>query len=51
MQAEAERILAVIEPGEYVVVLDERGRDLTTMSFTTDIARWRNERLDVVFII
>lgn len=51
MQAEAERILAVIEPGEYVVVLDERGQDLTTMSFTTDIARWRNERLDVVFII
>lgn len=51
MQAEAERILAAIEPGERVVVLDEHGRDLTTLSFTGDLVRWRNDRLDVTFII
>ncbi len=51
MQAEGERILSQIEPGEHVVVLDEHGRDLTTMDFAADISRWRNDRLDVVFII
>ncbi len=51
MQAEGERILAAIEPGEHVVVLDEHGRDLTTMSLATDLARWRNQALDIVFII
>ena len=35
MQLEAERLLAAIEPGDFVVVLDEHGKDLTTV----DLAR------------
>ena len=37
MQLEAERLLAAIEPGDFVVVLDEHGKDLTTV----DLARRR----------
>ncbi|MDY3115151.1 MAG: 23S rRNA (pseudouridine(1915)-N(3))-methyltransferase RlmH [Sutterella sp.] len=51
MQAEAERILSHIEPGEYVIALDEHGRTLTTMEFAQSLSRWRNEAFDLVFII
>jgi 23S rRNA (pseudouridine1915-N3)-methyltransferase len=48
---EGERLLAAIEPGEYVVVLDERGRELTTR----ELARWvvtrRADGRDLVFIV
>ena len=48
MAAEAERILAAIEPDDFVVVLDEHGKDLTTMDLARHFAlarRRRNARL------
>lgn len=51
MAAEAQNILKNVEAGDHVVVLDERGADLTTMALAKSCARWRAEALDVVFII
>lgn len=51
MAAEAERICAAIEPGDYVVVLDEHGRDVTTMDFARLVAKRRAESETLVFVI
>lgn len=51
MAAEAERILATIEPDDFVVVLDEHGKDLTTMELAKQFARWRADGETPVFVI
>ncbi len=51
MAAEAERILAAIDPSDFVIVLDEHGRDLTTMDFAKSFARWRADGETPVFVI
>lgn len=51
MQLEAERLLAAIEPGDFVVVLDEHGRDLTTVDLARAMNGWRNECDRIVFVI
>ena len=51
MAAEAERILAAVEPDDFVVVLDEHGKDLTTMELAKQFARWRADGETPVFII
>lgn len=51
MAAEAERILATIEPDDFVVVLDEHGKDLTTMELAKQFARWRADGEMPVFVI
>jgi 23S rRNA (pseudouridine1915-N3)-methyltransferase len=40
MTEEAQRILAVLAPRDYVVALDERGREYST----PELARWLEER-------
>lgn len=51
MAAEAERILAAIEPEDFVVVLDERGDEFDTLSFTKKLAVWGREGDRIVFVI
>jgi|GEM_PF-140085 len=51
MAAEAERILAAIEPDDFVVVLDEHGKDLTTMDLARHFSHWRADGETPVFVI
>ncbi len=49
---ESERLLAAIKPGERVVVLDERGAQLTSSAFAGQLGKWRDQGVkQVVFII
>jgi len=51
MQAEAQRLLALLRKDEYVVALDEHGKEFTTR----ELASWLSERMregpDVSFLI
>ena len=49
--AERQRIEAVIPRGTRIVVLDERGKLLTTVDLAKRIERWRQDGGDVAFII
>lgn len=51
MRAEAERIEAALPPRARLVVLDERGADLTTRALSERLARWRQDGLDVALVI
>jgi 23S rRNA (pseudouridine1915-N3)-methyltransferase len=51
VQREAERILAVLQPREYVVVLDERGRSLSTLQLSAWLAERRAHGEPLCFII
>lgn len=51
LQAEHKRIVAAIPAGCYKVVLDERGKGLSTRQLAEHIARWRDGGRDVAFII
>lgn len=51
MSAEAARIEAAIPAGAQRVVLDERGRDLTTAALAEQFGRWLAGSSDVAFII
>lgn len=51
MQAEAKHILEKIDESDFVVVLDEHGADRTTVELAREVAAWRTDRLDVVFVI
>lgn len=51
MALEGERILAALEPGDFVVVLDEHGRDFTTVEFARALTEWRMEGDRIVFVI
>ena len=33
----------VVEPGTRIVMLDEKGRDLPSMAFATQLGRWRDD--------
>jgi len=49
---ESERILAALRPGEKVVVLDERGRQLTSPAFAQCLGTWRDQGIrDIAFVI
>lgn len=48
---EARRITAALPPRCVKVVLDERGRALTTAELARQIARWRGDGADVAFVI
>lgn len=46
------RILAALRPGERVVVLDERGKALTSRGFAERLGAWRDQGVrDVAFVI
>lgn len=51
-RVESERILAALKPGERVVVLDERGKVLTSPQFAERLGTWRDQGVrQVVFVI
>ncbi|MBS0309322.1 MAG: 23S rRNA (pseudouridine(1915)-N(3))-methyltransferase RlmH [Proteobacteria bacterium] len=51
MAAERTRIEAAIPKGSRIVALDERGRDLTTMQLSQQLAQWQQDGRDVTFVI
>ncbi|MEY3202193.1 MAG: rRNA ((1915)-N(3))-methyltransferase RlmH [Pseudomonadota bacterium] len=51
MAQEAVRIEAAIPPRARIVVLDERGDDLSTRALSQRMSRWREDGGDVVFLI
>jgi 23S rRNA (pseudouridine1915-N3)-methyltransferase len=51
VRLEAERILALLEPREYAVALDERGRSFTTLQLSAWLAERRTEGRPLSFII
>lgn len=51
LAAEAKRIEASLPPGCVRVVLDERGRDMTTSQLAQHAAGWLAEGRDVAFVI
>ena len=48
---EAIKISAAIPKGSKVIALDERGKDQTTQNLATHLASWRQEGLDITFLI
>jgi 23S rRNA (pseudouridine1915-N3)-methyltransferase len=51
VKLEAERILALLEPREYVVALEERGRSFTTLQLSAWLAERRTQGDPLSFII
>ena len=51
MQAEGELIAAKLSPTEQVVLLDERGKQLTSKSLTAKLTDWQSDGRDLCFII
>lgn len=51
-RTESDRILAALKPGEKVVVLDERGKLLTSPAFAAQLGAWRDQGVrDIAFVI
>lgn len=48
---EAERIRAALPEGAHIVVLDERGTDLSTVSLARALERWRDQARPVAIVI
>lgn len=51
-EREAENILAKIEPTDYFVLLDERGKQWTSIQFSSEIQNWMNQSIKrIVFVV
>ncbi|MDA5192769.1 23S rRNA (pseudouridine(1915)-N(3))-methyltransferase RlmH [Govanella unica] len=48
---EADLILAALPPGAIVIALDERGKTLSSMDFSTRLTGWRDAAKPVAFVI
>ena len=48
---EAVKIAAAIPKGTRIIALDERGKDQTTQQLATQLANWRQEGIDISFLI
>ena len=51
LASEADRIRAATAPRAYKVVLDERGKALSTADLARRIERWKQEGVDIAFTI
>lgn len=51
MAAEGELIAKAIPAGAALVVLDERGRQLTSPDFATQLGGWRDQARDIALVI
>ncbi len=51
MEAEGEQILAKIDPNEQVVLLDERGKQMTSPALAARLADWQADGRDLCFVI
>ncbi len=50
-EAEGTKILAKIKPAEFVIVLDERGRQFTSKEFSRELDSWQSLGADIAFVI
>ena len=48
---EAIKIASAIPKGSRVIALDERGKDQSTQNLATQLATWRQEGIDITFLI
>lgn len=51
METEGEQILAKLSPDEQVVLLDERGKSLSSKSLASKLSEWQSDGRDRCFII
>jgi len=51
MDAEGEQILARVRSGEQVVLLDERGKQMTSQELARKLGDWQSDGRDLCFII
>ncbi|MBS0417562.1 MAG: 23S rRNA (pseudouridine(1915)-N(3))-methyltransferase RlmH [Proteobacteria bacterium] len=51
IEAEGQRILTALRPGEFVVALDERGKEMTTRELATWLAGRLQDGSDLAFLI
>jgi 23S rRNA (pseudouridine1915-N3)-methyltransferase len=51
VETEGQRILAALRPGEFVVALDERGKEMTTRELATWLAGRMRDGSDLAFLI
>ena len=51
MQEEGRRVLAALKPGEFAVLLDERGTLLTSVEFSDKLSDWQSAGRDLSFVI
>jgi len=51
MEAEGELILARLGSDEYVVLLDERGKQLSSKSLASRLSEWQTDGRDLCFVI
>jgi len=51
IEAEGQRILDAVRPGEYVVALDERGKEMTTRELAAWLAVRLQDGSDLAFVI
>ena len=51
IEAEGELLLSKIDSGEQVVLLDERGTQLSSKSLAQQLARWQTDGRDLCFVI
>ena len=51
MAVESDKILAKLTPAEYVVVLDERGRQFSSLELAEKIDKWQSIGHDLAFVI
>ncbi len=50
-KAEAELLLNAIPPKSFVVLLDERGKDMTSRDFAAKLTLWQEQNDQLVFLI
>lgn len=48
---EAVKMSSAIPKGSRIIALDERGKDQTTQQLATQLANWRQEGVDIAFLI
>ena len=51
MEAEGELILGKLQPGEQVILLDERGRQLDSKGLAAKLSDWQSDGRDLCFVI
>lgn len=51
LRKEGERLLDRLAPGEFVVILDERGRQWTSRELAGELARWQADHDQVALVI
>jgi 23S rRNA (pseudouridine1915-N3)-methyltransferase len=50
-EKEAQRILHRLKPGDFVVVLDERGKAWSSADLARELTRWQNHHPSVALVI